>query len=157
MSSEKPIQATHISATNTQSLYPEPFASMMSGRIKRKLGDFFGLTNFGINLTELSPGAMSALKHHHLKQDEFIYVLSGNPTLVYGDDEFLMSPGECFGFKKGNGIGHHLVNHSDSPVVYLEIGDRTVEEMAEYPDNDLIAKSDKDGAWVFLHKDGRPY
>jgi uncharacterized cupin superfamily protein len=157
MSREKPIKATNISAHKTKSLYPEPFASMMNGRTKRKLGDFFGLTNFGINLTELSPGAMSALKHHHSKQDEFIYILRGSPTLVYGNDEYLMSPGECFGFRKGNKIGHHLVNHSDSSVVYLEMGDRTAEDMVEYPGNDLIAKSDNKGTWIFLHKDGSAY
>lgn len=96
---------------------------MMEGREKRKLGDHFGLTNFGINLTKLNPGAISALNHHHLKQDEFIYILSGTATLVFGNVEYLMQTGDCFGFKKEQNIGHHLVNNSEELVVYLEIGD----------------------------------
>ncbi len=152
-----PISAKQIQVASTKSLYPEPFASMMEGRVKRKLGDHFGLTNFGINLTELNPGAMSALKHHHLKQDEFIYILSGTPILVFGGKEFEMQPGDCFGFKKGQNIGHQLVNKSEELVVYLEIGDRTVGDIVEYPDNDLCAQSSTVGSWTFLHKDGTPY
>lgn len=151
------ISAKQIDFTSKKSLYPEPFASLMEGRVKRKLGDYFGLTNFGINLTELNPGAMSALKHHHLKQDEFIYILSGAPTLIFGNEEYVMSPGECFGFKKGQNIGHQLVNKSKELVVYLEIGDRSVGDKVEYPDDDLSAQSNTDGSWFFLHKNGTPY
>lgn len=89
-----PINADSIAENKNKSLYPEPFASMVKGRSKRKLGDHFGLTNFGVNLTKLSPGTISALKHHHSKQDEFIYILSGIPTLIYGDNEYLMAPGD---------------------------------------------------------------
>lgn len=157
MHSEKPIKASSIAVTPKKSVYPEPFASMMQGRIKRKLGDHFGLTNFGINLTELNPGAMSALKHHHLTQDEFVYILSGTPTLVFGDKEFKMAPGDCFGFKKAQQIGHQLVNNTRDLVTYLEIGDRSQGDQAEYPDNDLCAKLQNDGSWAFFHKDGTPY
>jgi uncharacterized cupin superfamily protein len=153
----KPIRATNIIENSNKSAYPEPFATMMSGRVKKKLGDYFELTNFGINLTELSPGAISALKHKHLKQDEFIYILSGTPTLIYGDEEYLMSSGECFGFKCGNEIAHQLINKSKNSVVYLEIGDRTTGDKVEYPDNDLYANSKEDGSWVFSHKDGTSY
>src|SRR3712207_9517630 len=62
--------------------YPEPFASRMAGREKRPLGDLFGLTNYGVNLTRLEPGAVSALRHAHSKQDEFVYILEGHPTLI---------------------------------------------------------------------------
>lgn len=157
MSSEKPVEALNIAENSNKSLYPDPFASMMNGRVKRKLGDFFGLTNFGINLTELNPGSMSALKHHHLTQDEFIYILDGTPTLVYGNNEYMMGPGECFGFKKGNKIGHHLVNKSLHSVTYLEIGDRSADDIVEYPDDDLCAKSKPDGSWEFFRKNGKPY
>jgi uncharacterized cupin superfamily protein len=157
MSSIKPTAANNIQANTQKSLYPEPFASMMQGRVKRKLGDYFGLTNFGINLTELEPGAMSALKHHHLTQDEFIYILQGSPTLIFGEDEFPMQAGDCFGFEKAKGIGHQLVNKSSETVTYLEIGDRSPDDKAEYPDDDLIAKSSDTGSWLFLHKDGSPY
>ena len=157
MHKQEPITATEVEQTSYRSLYPEPFASMMKGRVKRKLGDHFGLDNFGINLTELAPGAMSALKHHHQTQDEFIYILSGTPTLIFGDQEYLMNPGDCFGFKKAQNIGHQLVNKADSPVLYLEIGDRSEGDSVDYPDNDLIARSKDDGGWEFLHKDGTPY
>ncbi len=152
----KPIQASQIPAETAQSLYPEPFKTMMDGRIKRKLGNHFGLSNFGVNLTELQPHAMSALKHCHSKQDEFIYVISGSPTLIYGKQEFELTAGDCFGFKAGTGIGHQLVNQSDGVVTYLEIGDRSNDHVI-YPDDDLIAQSTDTGAWEFLHKDGTPY
>jgi len=157
MSLKKPIKATKIIANSVKTNYPEPFAALMNGRIKKKLGDHFDLTNFGINLTELSPGSMSALKHKHLKQDEFIYILSGTATLVYGNMEYQMSSGECFGFKCGNEVAHQLLNKSKNPVVYLEIGDRTSGDEVEYPDDDLCANLKEDGSWFFLHKDGTPY
>ena len=152
----KPIQAKQIPAETVQSLYPEPFKAMMDGRIKRKLGNHFGLSNFGVNLTELQPHAMSALKHCHSKQDELIYIISGAPTLIYGDQEFELTAGDCFGFKAGTGIGHQLINQSDGVVTYLEVGDRNHDHVT-YPDDDLIAQSTDDGAWEFLHKDGTPY
>ncbi|MDH5648436.1 MAG: cupin domain-containing protein [Gammaproteobacteria bacterium] len=130
---------------------------MIQGRTRRKLGDHFGLSNFGVNFTELAPGAMSALQHHHLTQDEFIYVVSGTPTLVLGDEEYVMQPGDCFGFKKGEGIGHQLVNRSSEPVAYLEIGDRAGGDQVDYPGHDLRAQFNADGSWSFLHKDGTPY
>jgi uncharacterized cupin superfamily protein len=136
--------------------YPEPFASRMSGRDKRPLGDLFGLTRFGVNLTRLAPGAMSALKHAHALQDEFVYVLEGRPTLHLGDRRIELAPGHCAGFRHGTGIAHHLVNESESDAVYLEIGDRTPGESATYPDDDLTLVSE-DGVSRFLHKDGTPY
>ena len=136
--------------------YPEPFFSRMKGRLKRPLGDLFGLTNFGVNLTTLSPGAVSALRHAHSKQDEFIYILRGDPTLVTDEGRPRLSPGMCAGFKAGTGNGHHLVNETGADVVYLEAGDRTPGDEGSYPDDDLKAKL-VDGRWAFVHKDGRPY
>jgi uncharacterized cupin superfamily protein len=136
--------------------YPEPFFSRMKGRLKRPLGDLFGLTNFGVNLTTLSPGAISALRHAHSKQDEFIYILRGHPTLVTDEGRTRLSPGMCAGFKAGTGNGHHLVNETAEDVVYLEAGDRTPGDEGSYPDDDLKAKL-VDGKWTFVHKDGRPY
>src|SRR5437867_9573966 len=92
--------------------YPEPFASRMAGREKRPLGDLFGLTNFGVNLTRLAPGAISSLRHAHSRQDELIYVLEGRPTLVTNAGETPLSPGMCAGFKAGDGDAHHLVNRT---------------------------------------------
>ena len=157
MSSLKPISAEKVPTPSKKSNYPEPYASLMNGRVKRKLGDFFGLKNFGVNLTTLSPGSMSALKHQHSQQDEFVYVVSGTPTLVCGSYEYILEPGECFGFKAGEGSAHHLLNRSENMVTYLEIGDRTSGDEVVYPDDDICAKSEADGTWTFTHKDGRPY
>lgn len=152
-----PINVELVPENTAKSLYPEPLTSMVKNRTKRKLGDHFGLTNFGVNLTTLAPNSISALKHHHSKQDEFIYIISGNPTLIYGDNEYQLSPGDCFGFKANSGIGHHLVNKSASEVTYLEVGDRTPADSVEYPDDDLAFVQKADGTWSVLHKNGTPY
>lgn len=138
------------------SIYPEPFASRMAGRVKHPLGDLFGLTNFGVNLTRLAPGAVSALRHAHTRQDEFILVLEGNPTLVTDAGETRLAPGMCAGFKAGTGDAHQLRNDGEDEAVYLEVGDRTPGDSASYPDEDLQAVMGE-GGWRFLHKDGRPY
>jgi uncharacterized cupin superfamily protein len=136
--------------------YPQPFASRMAGRRKQPLGDLFGLANFGVNLTHLAPGAVSALRHAHSRQDEFVYILEGAPTLVTDDGRTLLAPGMCAGFKAGTGNGHHLVNETAVEVVYLEVGDRTPGDEGTYPDDDLKAVAREDG-WHFTHKDGSPY
>ncbi len=136
--------------------YPEPFASRMQGRVKHPLGELFGLTNFGVNLVELPPGKVSALRHAHSKQDEWVYVVAGNPTLITNAGETELSPGMCAGFKGGSGDAHHLVNRGTTLALYLEVGDRTAGDTAEYPDDDLTAVS-IDGRWQFAHKDGTPY
>lgn len=150
------IVAADVAPRTKPSNYPEPFASRMSGRVKRALGDRFGLSNFGVNLTRLVPGAVSALRHAHGKQDEFIYVLEGRPTLITDAGEQVLAPGMCAGFKAGTGDGHQLVNRSEADVVYLEVGDRTAGDTAVYPDDDLQAVL-VDGQWRFLHKDGSAY
>jgi uncharacterized cupin superfamily protein len=137
--------------------YPEPFASRMDGREKRPLGDLFGLTRFGVNLTRLVPGGETALRHAHSQQDELVYVVSGHPTLVSDAGETPLSPGTCAGFKAGSGNAHHLVNRTGEDVVLLEIGDRTAGDAVTYPDDDLEAVLGTDGAWRFTHKDGTPY
>ncbi len=152
-----PMAATSIPAPAGKTIYPEPYASRVKGRLKRKLGDFFGLTNFGVNLTHLLPGAISSLAHHHSKQDEFIFVLEGTPTLMLGDEEFTLKPGDCYGLKAGTGIAHQLINRSEETVTYLEMGDRTPGDEVTYPDDDLKATQLAQGVWTLTHKDGRPY
>lgn len=152
----RPIRASDAAARATPSNYPEPFASRFAGRLKRPLGDLFGLTRFGVNLTQLAPGAASALRHAHTRQDEFVYVLQGEPTLHSGEGSWRLAPGQCVGFKAGAGDAHRLVNDSAAEVVYLEIGDRGAGDEVHYPDDDLEARR-LDGAWRFFHKDGRPY
>ena len=119
------VSAAEVPPRATPSVYPEPFASRMSGREKRALGDLFGLKNFGVNLTRLAPTAVSSLRHAHTKQDEFIYILHGRPTLHTDEGKTRLSPGMCAGFKAGTGNGHCLMNETSEEVVYLEVGDRT--------------------------------
>ena len=128
----------------------------MAGRRKQPLGDLFGLTNFGVNLSRLAPGAVSALRHAHSRQDEFVYVLQGRPTLHTDQGRSRLSPGMCAGFKAGTGNGHRLINETEEEVVYLEIGDRAPGDEGSYPDDDLVALR-ADGGWRFVHKDGSPY
>jgi uncharacterized cupin superfamily protein len=148
--------AAEVAARSKPSSYPEPFASRMAGREKRQLGDQFGLTNFGVNLTRLAPNAVSALRHAHSKQDEFIYILQGTPTLHTDEGYTVLAPGMCAGFKAGSGNGHRLINETAEEVVYLEVGDRTPGDEGSYPDDDLKALL-VEGKWQFVHKDGTPY
>ncbi len=148
--------AASVPPRTKPSFLPEPFNSRVAGRAKRILGNLFGLRNFGVNLTRLRPGAESALLHRHSKQDEFMYVLEGEPTLVTDQGEVLLAPGMCAGFP-AQGIAHQLVNRTDRDVLYLEIGDRTPGDEGSYPHDDLKAMLDPEGRWVFTHKDGRPY
>ena len=150
------VVATQATPRTKLSNYPEPFASRMEGREKRPLGDLFGLSNFGVNLTRLLPGACSALRHAHSKQDEFIYILHGHPVLLTDAGETQLCPGMCAGFKAGTGDGHHLVNRTSEEVSYLEVGDRSTEDLTVYPDDDLQAAL-VEGKWQFAHKDGSPY
>ena len=150
------VAAVDVPVRTRPSVYPEPFASRMAGREKRQLGDVFGLTNFGVNLTRLAPNAVSSLRHAHTKQDEFIYVLRGQPTLHTDEGRTRLSPGMCAGFKAGTGKGHHLINETGEDVVYLEIGDRTPGDEGSYPDDDLKAAL-VEGKWKFVRKDGTPY
>ena len=150
------VTAADVPARSRPSVYPEPFASRMAGREKRQLGDLFGLTNFGVNLSRLAPNAVSALRHAHTKQDEFVYILQGRPTLHTDEGRTQLSPGMCAGFKAGTGNGHRLINETTEEVVYLEVGDRTPGDEGSYPDDDLKALL-VEGKWKFVHKDGKPY
>ncbi|GAB2509648.1 cupin domain-containing protein [Lysobacter humi (ex Lee et al. 2017)] len=150
------LTALDVPPRAQRSLYPEPFASRVEGREKRVLGDRFGLRNFGVNLTRLAPGAMSALRHAHAAQDEFVYVLDGHPTLYTDAGATRLAPGMCAGFRAGSGDAHHLVNETDAPVSFLEVGDRSAGDAVAYPDDDLAAQLQA-GGWVFLHRDGTPY
>jgi uncharacterized cupin superfamily protein len=155
---KKPIAAvaTEVPARARPSSYPEPFTSRMAGREKRALGELFGLANFGVNLTRLAPHSVSALRHAHSRQDEFIYVLQGSPTLHTDEGATPLCAGMCAGFKAGSGNAHHLVNDTAQEVLYLEVGDRTAGDEASYPDDDLQARL-HEGRWTFTRKDGTPY
>ena len=150
------LVAANVPPRTKPSNYPEPFFSRMTKREKRQLGDRFGLTNFGVNLTRLLPGGESALLHRHSKQDEFVYILEGRPTLVTDEGEAELEPGMCAGFPAA-GLAHQLVNRTTQDVLYLEIGDRTVGDEGSYPADDIQAKMAAPGQWIFTRKDGTPY
>jgi uncharacterized cupin superfamily protein len=141
----------------TSSAYPtDAMRAVTAGREKRMLGDALGLTTFGVNLTTLRPGAASALRHWHLRQDEFVFVLEGQLTLVTDEGEQTLGPGTCAGFPGGVANGHHLVNRSSMPATYIEIGDRLPGDGAEYPDHDLRVRA-TGSSWKYTHKDGTAF
>jgi uncharacterized cupin superfamily protein len=137
--------------------YPEPFRAPVDGRSRRALGDAFGLSKYGVNLVELRPGAWSAQRHWHSREDEFVYVVAGELTLVTDAGEQVMTPGMIAGFPAGRPDGHHLVNNADAVAVYLEIGDRDPEDEVFYPDIDLKYVRASGGDRLFTHRNGDPY
>jgi uncharacterized cupin superfamily protein len=137
-------------------VYPGSLRRVTDGREKTALGNVAGLTQFGVNLTSLKPGAASALRHWHEQEDEFIYVLDGELVLIEDEGETLLKPGDCAGFKAGVPNGHQLVNKSQRDALYLEIGTRAASERAHYPDCDLVMERDERGM-RFLHRSGKPY
>ncbi len=150
------VVAEDVAPQAKKTNYPAEFAERVSGRVKRRLGDLFGLTNFGVNLTTIAPGSMSALRHAHAKQDELVYVLWGELTLVTDEGETLLTAGMCAGFPGGTGNAHHLMNRSDADAGYLEIGDRLEGDAVTYPDDDIAAVMEN-GAWRMTRKDGTPF
>src|SRR6202162_1053546 len=141
---------------DTRTGYPPPLDRVVIGRERKRLGNAVGLDQFGVNLTMLKPGASSALRHWHEKEDELVYILEGEVVLVEDGGETVLKPGDAAGFKASVKNGHHLVNKSSRDAVYLEIGTRAQHERAEYPDVDLLVIRDEKGA-RYTHKDGSPY
>ncbi|MCP5083126.1 MAG: cupin domain-containing protein [Alphaproteobacteria bacterium] len=157
MSAKKPA-AVHVDSLQVTkgSGYPAPFDEPCKERARRVLGDLFDLTDFGVNIVQLAPGAWSSQRHWHSHEDEFVYILSGTPTLITDEGEQELSAGMCAGFKAGNGNGHQLVNKSQGPATYIEMGSRKADDDGHYPDIDLeILKRAKGG--VFTQKNGTPY
>lgn len=157
MPDKKPaaLRAVDVEA-RFSTVYPPALAPAVKGRSKRALGDQFGLSQFGFNHVTLEAGAASSIRHYHMKEDEFIYVIEGEITLVDNDGEHRLTPGMCAGFKAGVANGHQLVNKSGKPAAYLELGSRLSEEDVTYPDADL-AGAKRGGKFTFTHKDGKPY
>jgi uncharacterized cupin superfamily protein len=136
--------------------YPDPFHRPIEGRARQRLDNAAGLTQFGVNLTTLKPGAWSSQRHWHRNEDEFIYVLSGELVLREDHGETLLKPGDAAGWKADSRVGHCLINRSQRDAVYIEVGTRAAVETAVYPDIDMRAERDKTGA-RYLHKTGEPY
>lgn len=136
----------------TGSDYPAPFDEPVRDRMRRKLGDAAGLTQFGVNLQTLPPGVWSSQRHWHSKEDEFVWVVSGEVVLVTDAGEQLLRAGDCAGFPAGAANGHHLQNRSDAPALLLEVGSRFEDDVCTYADIDMVA--DEAG---YRHRDGTPY
>ena len=161
MKPKLPVSAVAADAPSRAKPTSPPFPAEMvkrvaPGRDKKPLGDLFGLTNFGVNLTRLAPGGQSALRHAHGKQDEFVYVLEGEAVLITDAGETMLKPGMCAGFKAGTGDAHVLVNRAKKDVVFLEVGDRSAGDTVSYPDDDVVAVY-ADGKFKYTRKDGTPY
>lgn len=150
---KKPALDPATAEARTGSIYPPQFQAAVAGRVKRRLGDALGLSDFGVNLVELPPGAASALRHWHSAEDEFVYVLSGVLTLVTDAGEQELPAGTCAGFPKNSGDGHCLINKGDAPATYLEVGSRDAADRVVYADVDMVL----DRRPVFARKDGGAY
>ncbi len=137
-------------------LYPSPFDLPCRSRERKKLGDAAGLTQFGVNLLRLPPGAWSGQRHWHTRTDEFIYVLAGEVILVTNDGEETLNAGDAAGFKAGDENGHSLQNRTDNEVLILEIGSRFNDDVGYYSDIDMVAHADGKPA-IYTHRDGTPY
>ena len=131
--------------------YPSPHDVPCQQRSRRRLSDAFGLSQFGVNLLELPPGAWSSQRHWHERQDEFIYVLEGEVTLVMNEGETVLTPGMIAGFRAGDPDGHHLANKSNAIARVLEMGTRTAVETAHYPDIGMMYREGEG----YLTADGR--
>jgi len=136
--------------------YPPEFAPSVEGRVKRALGDAGGLSQFGVNLTTLEPGAMSSQRHWHMAEDEFIYVVEGEVALVTDAGEEILRAGMAATFPAGHADGHHLINRGKQPATYLEVGTRARDDDVDYPDIDMRAVK-RDGRLQFVRKSGEPY
>jgi uncharacterized cupin superfamily protein len=139
--------------------YPEPYRSRVLPREKRALGDALGLTKIGVNLTTLQPGKESSMRHWHTTEDELIFVIEGELTLVTDDGEQLLTPGTYAAFPAGKELGHQFVNKSDRPARYLEISNRDPDDGATYTDPavDMVYKKGPDGRAIFTRRDGSLY
>lgn len=137
--------------------FPEPFRSTLGPYEGRALGDYFGLTHFGVAVDILPPNSQSALRHWHTRSDELVLMLEGELTLITDAGESLLKPGMCAGFKSDVDNGHHLVNRSSAPAKYLVIGSRVSGDEARYPDDDFQWVAEKNGSWYAARKDGTRY
>jgi uncharacterized cupin superfamily protein len=158
--SKKPLVLPALDPASVKTVsgsgYPREFAARMGDRVKRRLGDACGLTHMGVNLVTLGPNGQSALRHWHTSEDEFVYMLEGELTLITDAGEQTLTAGMAAGFPAGKRDAHHFVNRSNAPALYLEIGERIERDNAFYPDDDVMWVETEKGT-IAAHKDGRPY
>src|SRR5262245_3538110 len=152
----KVFKPHEVSESNSSGM-PEEFREAQRRRYNRRLADYAGLKNFGVNLIRVTPGGQSSARHAHTKQDEFVYVLEGEFVLVTDSGRQTVGHGTCIGFPAGTGDGHHFLNLTDRDAAFLVVGDRTAGEEVPYPDIDLAIRPGADGKSAHFHKDGTPY
>lgn len=152
----KVFRAVDVQET-TGTSYPDAFKAVVKDRYVRRIGDFGGMTNFGVNIVRLAPGGESSCRHAHSKQDEFVYVTEGELVLETDEGEEIVTAGTCVGFPAGTGDAHRFINKSQQDASFLVVGDRTVNDIVTYPDVDLHAAFGSDGRLAFTRKDGTPY
>lgn len=134
--------------------YPTQYAAQPGPRMRQRLGDAGGLTQFGVNRLELPPGSWSSQRHWHSDEDEFVCVLAGEVVLVTDAGEEILKAGDSAAFPANAPNGHHLVNRRDELAVCLEVGGRSARDRVVYPDIDMLCEPGVDG---YLHRDGTPY
>jgi len=152
----KVFKPDEVSESNSSGM-PEEYRETQRKRFNRRLADYAGLKNFGVNLIRVVPGGQSSARHAHTRQDEFVYVLEGEFVLVTDGGRQTVGPGTCIGFPKATGDGHHFLNETDRDAIFLVVGDRTPGDETTYSDIDLELKGGPDGMPNWLHKDGSPY
>src|SRR6476659_9021417 len=152
----KVFRPTDLPESNSSG-YPAPFRDAQRKRWNRRLGDYGGLKNYGVNFVRVEPGGQSSARHSHTEQDEFVYIIEGEFVLVTDAGRETVGPGTCIAFPAGTGDGHHFLNTTDNDAAFLVVGDRTPGDEVTYPDIDLELKAGPDGVKKFHHKDGSPY
>ncbi len=136
--------------------YPDQYKPLVPGRAKKVIGDSLGLKNYGVNIVKLEPGGCSSVRHWHTRQDEFIYVIEGEITVVNDDGEFIMSAGMVAGFPGGAENGHHMFNRAEKDAIFMEVGDRLPGDSVDFSDVDLLSRQLKAG-WQFTNRKGKPF
>jgi len=150
------IDVSKLETRKGSPMYPPAFQHFCAGRHKTPLSNGAGITQFGVNMTRLEPGASTSVRHWHENEDEFVFILMGECVLIENAGETILGPGDCAGFKAGVANAHTIVNRSQGDVVLLEVGTRAPSERAHFPGNDL--KLERDGTNLrILHRDGTPY
>ncbi|MCC6625346.1 MAG: cupin domain-containing protein [Deltaproteobacteria bacterium] len=92
----------------------------------------------GANLSRLPRGYTTCPFHHHLREDEIFFVLSGRGVLRYGEALYDLGPGDCVSCPAGTGVGHQIANPYDDDLVYLAIGPNDPHEVCVYPDSGKV-------------------
>jgi len=142
---------------DTSTGYPPPFNKAVEGRSRKRLARTAGLTQFGVNVCTLKPGAASSQRHWHENEDEFVYVLTGEVTLCEDGGETVLKAGDAVAWKAGVTNGHCLVNRSNRDAVFIEVGSRHTSERAHYADIDMVFERDANGSVRYTKRNGEPY